>query len=221
MQKSGPAGSPADGRMASTNPASRVFIEFGMVPMRIITHEGIQWSVDELDTSATPGSRGPRCLVFDGDSVVRRVWKYPTDWRTLSDTALGMLLDDQSAPETRSSLGLGDPELDPLETARECGERTRALLAELSVLRDANRALREDRDAHLAECRRQRAAMRAAIETYASALRASGVPPERALVMLKSAMHHGIADLEEPEDHEREEIVRDGVAWAIRAYYAA
>lgn len=191
--------------------------------MRIINFEGIQWRVDELDTSSTPGSRGAHCLVFDADSIVRRVWTYPADWRELSDRELAGLLDNVSgpAPESAPQRPIAADAFDQLETARECSERARALLGELAVLRDANRALREDRDARVAECRRQRHAMRAAIETFASALRSSGVPPERAIVMLKSAMQRGIADLPEPDEQERDEIVREGVAWAIQAYYAA
>ena len=191
--------------------------------MRLVTHDGIQWRVDELDATATPGSRGPRCLVFDADNVVRRVWAYPANWRELSDYALGRLVDDvrQPAAPPPAAAPRGAPASVTVATARDCADRTRALLAELAILRDAYRSLREDREMRLAECRRQRAAMRSAVETYALALRSCGIPPERAIVLLKSAMHQGIADLGEPDDQERDEVVRDGVAWAIEAYYAA
>ncbi|HVX38041.1 MAG TPA: hypothetical protein VHB25_00615 [Gemmatimonadaceae bacterium] len=190
----------------------------------MITYEGIEWRVDEHDARATPGAKGPSCLVFDADTVVRRVWAFPEDWNDLSDDALGALIDvaipsPRAAPSARTPGG--GVEHEAMEIARECTARTRALLAEVAVLRDANRALRADREARIAECRRQRDQMRIAIESYASALRASGVPPERAVVLLKSAMHEGGVDLLEPDDQERDEIVREGVAWAIEAYFAA
>ncbi len=177
----------------------------------------------EIDTRATPGSKGPRCLVFDSDAVVRRIWQYPENWRELSDAALASLIDRvETAPPATESIPPARVNIPrPCATGQECVQRTRALLAEVAVLRSANHALRSDREMRLAECHRQRAAMRTAIEDYALALRTSGVPPERALVLLKSAMREGMDDTVDPDEQERDEIVRDGVAWAIEAYYAA
>ena len=52
------------------------------------TDVGEVFTVRELDARAMPGAHGPRCLVFENHSVVRRVWHYPDDWRRMSDAAL-------------------------------------------------------------------------------------------------------------------------------------
>jgi hypothetical protein len=41
---------------------------------------GVRWRVYERVTTGEPGARRDRCLIFDSDSVVRRVWNYPPDW---------------------------------------------------------------------------------------------------------------------------------------------
>jgi len=50
-----------------------------------------EWRVREVDTSAHPWARGPRCLVFESDAFARRVWRYPAHWRSLPDAALEKL----------------------------------------------------------------------------------------------------------------------------------
>jgi hypothetical protein len=45
---------------------------------------GTVWTVREVDTRHIPGSRGPRCLVYENSEIVRRVWLFPTTWVTLS-----------------------------------------------------------------------------------------------------------------------------------------
>jgi hypothetical protein len=49
---------------------------------------GEVWRVTERDCRGVPGARGARCLVFMSESVFRRVWKYPADWRALAAAAL-------------------------------------------------------------------------------------------------------------------------------------
>jgi hypothetical protein len=53
---------------------------------------GVTWTVTERDGVGVPGNadgaRGRRCLVFASPEVIRRVWDYPPDWRTLPDAAL-------------------------------------------------------------------------------------------------------------------------------------
>ena len=51
----------------------------------------VHWHVHEVDAHAVPGTRGPRCLLFLCDGVIRRVWEYPANWRSLDDAALGRL----------------------------------------------------------------------------------------------------------------------------------
>jgi len=55
---------------------------------------GVSWRVVERGTTEVPGARGPRCLIFLSEAVVRRVWTYPSDWQHLSATDLEALTDD-------------------------------------------------------------------------------------------------------------------------------
>jgi hypothetical protein len=55
---------------------------------RQIAAEGELWRVTELDARRTPGASGDKCLLFDSDSIGRRVWSYPDDWRQLTDAEL-------------------------------------------------------------------------------------------------------------------------------------
>ena len=52
---------------------------------------GLFWSVAEVDGRTIPGARGPRCLVFQSENAIRRVWCYPEDWRALGDADLTAL----------------------------------------------------------------------------------------------------------------------------------
>lgn len=54
---------------------------------------GDEWLVFERDARRVPGTRGPRCLFFDGEGIVRRVWHFPPDWQTLPAAALLALMD--------------------------------------------------------------------------------------------------------------------------------
>ena len=52
----------------------------------------LRWSVAEVDAARVPGAAGrPRCLVFVGVGVVRRVWDYPDVWYLLADADLAAL----------------------------------------------------------------------------------------------------------------------------------
>jgi hypothetical protein len=168
----------------------------------------MRWRVREVDTTHVPGARGPRCLIFEADGVVRRVWNYPASWAELSDSDLWRLL-DSSLPPTSTT---GGPET--------VTQLTRSLLAELRVVRDANNTLRNERRELLANCGEVRERMHEAVRLYAEALRRDGVPPERALVLLKTAVQDGLktACTDEPV---AEEVLHEGVEWCIAAYYAA
>lgn len=50
-----------------------------------------EWRVYEMETAGQPWAKGPRCLVFQADAFARRVWRYPEDWKSLSDAALEAL----------------------------------------------------------------------------------------------------------------------------------
>jgi hypothetical protein len=51
----------------------------------------VRWYVNEVDARRVPGARGARCLVFVCESVIRRVWRYPSDWRSLDGHGLARL----------------------------------------------------------------------------------------------------------------------------------
>jgi len=59
---------------------------------RIIASGGMQWWVYELDLRA---DREGASLVFESESVVRRLRVFPVDWRKLSDATLADLCQDR------------------------------------------------------------------------------------------------------------------------------
>jgi hypothetical protein len=192
---------------------------------RELTRDETHWRVHEADASQCPGARGERCLIFDGDGVVRRAWAYPADWAELDDDTLWSLM--QAAPP--KTVDLPPPatpsfeSTDPPAVAASVAAciHARSLRVVISLILSANRTLRDERAALLQECRRVRHAMRLTIEAYAQTLRTSGVPPERALVLIKAAVQQGIGAANATDEPVAEELVGDGVSWGIAAYYAA
>lgn len=59
--------------------------------VHFMDRKGVTWRVVERSTDDVPGARGPRCLIFLCEAVVRRVWSYPADWYALSASALEAL----------------------------------------------------------------------------------------------------------------------------------
>ena len=51
-----------------------------------------QWTVRESDARMVPGAQNTSCLICESSDVVRRLWKFPTDWRNLSDEDLWRLV---------------------------------------------------------------------------------------------------------------------------------
>jgi hypothetical protein len=51
-------------------------------PHVIMDRGGVEWTVREVETPQ-PWARGERCLVLNSRECVRRLWRYPPDWRTL------------------------------------------------------------------------------------------------------------------------------------------
>jgi hypothetical protein len=176
--------------------------------MREIVGDGMRWRVREVDTTHVPGARAPRCLIFEAEGVVRRVWTYPENWAELNESDLGRLL-DVVRPYSHSGAG---PEA--------VTEFTRSLLAQLRIARESNSTLRAEQRELLSSCRATREQMHDAVRLYAATLRRNGVPPERALVLLKAAVQDGLknACTDEPV---AEQVLHEGVEWCIAAYYAA
>jgi hypothetical protein len=51
-------------------------------PHVVIDRAGIEWTVREVETPQ-PWARAARCLVLNSRECVRRVWRYPPEWRGL------------------------------------------------------------------------------------------------------------------------------------------
>jgi hypothetical protein len=200
---------------------------------RELARDGVSWRVREADTSRSPGSRGDRCLIFDAEGVVRRAWDVPNDWRSLGDDELWALLDRAAhpIPSVRDTPGedlssRGEPQgskggADMVAAAAVAAVRAGSLLVEARLMIEANQALRAEQRAMLDEARRVRRELRTSIQAYAEALRRDGVSPERALLLMKAAMHEGLRAQNEEDAYLTDGVVADGVAWGIAAYYAA
>jgi len=64
---------------------------------RIIKRDGELWRIREASATTVPGAHGARCLICESDYVVRRIWSYPSNWRSLSDDEL-LNICDRSVP---------------------------------------------------------------------------------------------------------------------------
>jgi len=192
------------------------------VMMRDLFHDGVEWHVREVSAASVPGSNSERCLIFDSDATVRRVWDYPAAWSELSDEDLWHLTTVGRASTSRGLPGGVIPQGShpAVIAAAEAAARSSALLSEIAVMRQVNRALRDEREALLESCRQSRDEMRLAVQTYAGLLKHDGVPPERALLLIKSAIKSGI-EATTCGEVEADRLVGDGVTWGIHAYYAA
>lgn len=50
--------------------------------------DGTRWNVREARAIEIPGALASTCLIFDGGTVVRRVWWYPENWTQLAESEL-------------------------------------------------------------------------------------------------------------------------------------
>jgi hypothetical protein len=190
--------------------------------MRDLLFDGVEWHVREVSAVSVPGSQGERCLIFDSEMSVRRVWDYPATWSELSDEELWRVASIGRASSSRDTMAeISEPGSHPaVIAATQAAARSSALLTEIAIMRATNRALRDEREALLQSCRQTRDDMRHAVQTYAALLRRDGIPPERALLLIKSAMKSG-SDASTCGEVEAGRLVGDGVSWGIHAYFAA
>ena len=50
------------------------------------------WYVRETDAASVPGARGARCLIWHARGRAVRLWTYPTNWESLADAELLVLV---------------------------------------------------------------------------------------------------------------------------------
>lgn len=56
-------------------------------PHVVVDRGGVEWAVREVETPQL-WARAARCLVLNSRECVRRVWRYPANWRRLDADAL-------------------------------------------------------------------------------------------------------------------------------------
>lgn len=61
--------------------------------VRFTDGDGVAWRVVDYVAPDAPNERGAHSLIFLSESIVRRVWTFPADWRQLSAAALEALTD--------------------------------------------------------------------------------------------------------------------------------
>lgn len=188
--------------------------------MRVLFRDGVRWTVIEASAARTPGAKSYRCLIFDSDGIVRRLWAFPEAWSDLPDDQILALLDAPTPAQGVAAIreSASHP---TFAAAIAAHAHAQALVAEFKRVRDTNRALAEERRVLLESCRKGRDAMRPAIERYVTTLKRGGVPPERAVALLKSAIEDGFGDAVRRDEPGSDELVVEGVSWGIEAYYAA
>ena len=189
--------------------------------MRELFREGVRWAVHEASAARTPGAKAYRCLIFDSEGIVRRLWTFPEHWAELPDADILKLLDAPPTPPDCVRAVRHSGSHPTVIAAIAAHAHAQELVAELTVVRDASRLLADERHALLESCRHGREEMRAAVEQYVRTLKRGGVPPERAVALLKSAMEDGLGGLAGRELPGTEDLIGVGVRWGIEAYYAA
>jgi chemotaxis response regulator CheB len=107
---------------------------------------------------------------------------------------------------------------DAVSAAAEAVSHSRALAKRSQEIQSKSRALRAEHESTLADCRRTRAELREAVIAYTRQLRGAGVPPDRALELVKEAIR---ADAFAPERAGVAPDLDDAVEWCLQAYYAA
>lgn len=87
MSKKRPISSPAGDLAAVGSDAHADGIEY----LEIVGESHVTWRVVEVAGHEVPGTHGEHCLLFIGEGVIRRVWEYPPEWKTLGAKELARL----------------------------------------------------------------------------------------------------------------------------------
>ena len=176
----------------------------------------------EASAARTPGAQAYRCLIFDSEGIVRRLWAFPEHWDRLTDDEILRLLDAPPTPAHGVRTVLHSGSHPTVIASIAAYVHAQELVAELMVVRDTNRE-RSSRNA--ASC--SRAAGRVARScappwsstserSSAAACRPSG--PSRCSSRRSRPASVDSARARLPGN---EDLIGAGVLWGIEAYYAA
>jgi hypothetical protein len=192
---------------------------------RLLTIDGDSWRVREVDASEQPGARGLRCLIFDSDGVMRRVWVFPGEWRTLSDPDLASLMRRSVGALTpvspQNSVPIEGGFLHPaIASAAHSVLIAHELLATVRDVRHDNHALRDNRTKLIEACQVRRDEMTRAIRDYVFALKGHGFSESRVLELVADAVSDGFTD-QIADEIERDACLAEAVKAGQDAYRAA
>jgi sulfur carrier protein ThiS len=105
----------------------------------------------------------------------------------------------------------------PREKVAASRAQARLAAEQYVQLRRLAAATRDEAREIRVEAARLRESLRESVAAYAAALRKTDIPPERAIVLVKSAV---VESDSYPDKHHRQ-VVEEAVRWAVDAYYAA
>jgi hypothetical protein len=128
--------------------------------MRELFRDGVRWSVHEASAARTPGAQAYRCLIFDSEGIVRRLWVFPEHWDRLADDEILRLLDSPPTPAHGVRTVLHSGPHPTVIASIAAHVHAQELVAELMVVRDTSRALVEERRILLESCRQGREELR-------------------------------------------------------------
>jgi hypothetical protein len=66
-----------------------------LIERNALSVTGTRWRVREAKAHDVPGAPADSCLIFDGGTICRRLWSYPSHWLKLGDEALLALMDQR------------------------------------------------------------------------------------------------------------------------------
>ena len=191
--------------------------------MKDLQHHGVAWHVREMDTTSVPGARAERCLVFDSEGVVRRAWSFPEGWDELDDESIWALLERELpaprkrppavARSTRRGDHLG------VVTAVSIAASTRSFFSKLADGREPSESTVQIDPSRSSAFRQCRGEVGAAVANYTGTLKERGLSPERAIVLVKTAVQEGLDQVPEATDHVCKDLREVAVGWCIDTYY--
>ncbi|MFI5229602.1 MAG: hypothetical protein ACHQWU_11070 [Gemmatimonadales bacterium] len=190
---------------------------------RGVMSNGARWTVREVDASRVPGAQADRCLVFEGDGVLRRAWIYPANWADLPERDLASVMQSRDAAvgarEQRDEIG--DPLSALMAQSNAIIAQTRAVVHAAKAALHDNVALRQERRELLERARGARDEMRTAVQAYARSLRQAGVASDQAIGLVLSAARNAFVGLSPVQGVDAGAVLSETVGWCREVYEAA